>query len=78
MLHLLLTALLFVQVHARPIQEDKEGKDWSDRRYVDVHQISLMYSCVFTALEEDWFTRAMEYMKSNPETLEGGAIPSVF
>ncbi|KAE8285521.1 Zinc metalloproteinase nas-15 [Larimichthys crocea] len=46
MLHLLLTALLFVQVHARPIQEDKE------------------------ALEEDWFTRAMEYMKSNPETLE--------
>ncbi|TKS85083.1 Zinc metalloproteinase nas-4 [Collichthys lucidus] len=47
MLHLLLTALLFVHVHARPIRQDKE------------------------ALEKDWFTRALEYMKSNPETIEG-------
>lgn len=45
-MHLLLAALLFVQIGASPIREDKK------------------------ALEQDWFTRAMEYMKSNPETLE--------
>lgn len=30
-----------------------------------------MYTCVFTALKEDWFTRVLKYMDSNPETLEG-------
>ncbi|XP_041816651.1 astacin-like metalloendopeptidase [Chelmon rostratus] len=50
MLHLLLTALLFVEslkdVESSPIQEAK------------------------TAQPDDWFSRLLKYMNSNPETLE--------
>lgn len=48
--------------------------------FVDINgffDVPLMYKHV-SAFKGDWFTRTLDYMKANPETLEGERRISTF